>query len=116
LPAPGSAEHEGELDSAAAQRALAPLREAALSCALNAGGRALLGGRLVLALRIGANGRASESCFRTDEIAEVRLRRCVIAAARDLPFPQPSQAGFADVEIPLQITLQGPSPQRVRCE
>jgi hypothetical protein len=116
LPAPAMAEHEGELDSAAAQRALAPLREAALSCALNAGGRALLGGHLVLALRIGANGRALETCFSADEIAEPALRRCLIAAARDLPYPQPSAAGFADLEIPLQIALEGPSAQRVRCQ
>jgi hypothetical protein len=116
LPAPASAEHEGELDSAAAQRALAPLREAALSCALNTGGRALLGGRLVLALRIGADGRARETCFSNDEIAEPTLRRCLIAAARDLPYPRPSAAGFADLEVPLQIALEGPSPQRVRCQ
>lgn len=116
LPAPAGSEREGDLSSAAAQQAVTPLREAALSCALNAGGRALLGGRLVLALRIGADGRARETCFVADEIGEAALRRCLLSAARDLPFPRPNPAGFADLQVPLQLSLAGPSPQRARCE
>lgn len=115
LPPPAASEHEGELSGAAAQSSVGPLREHALSCALSTGGRALLGGRLVLALRIADNGRAREACFVSDEIDEPLLRRCLVSAARDLAFPTPSPAGFADLQVPLQIELEGPAAQRPRC-
>jgi hypothetical protein len=109
---PAESEVEGNLDVAAAQSALAPLREAALSCALSSGGKALLGGKLVLGLRIGPDGRAREACFVSDAIAEPVLRRCLLSSVRDLPLPTPKPVGFADVHLPLQIELAGPKPQR----
>jgi hypothetical protein len=115
LPEPAAAEVEGSLDATAAQGALAPLREAALSCALSSGGKALLGGKLVLALRIGPDGRAREACFVSDAIAEPVLRRCLLSSVRDLPLPMPKPTGFADVHLPLQIELAGPKPQRASC-
>lgn len=115
LPPPAASDREGELSGAAAQSSVGPLREHALACALNTGGRALLGGRLVLALRIADNGRAREACFVSDEIGEPLLRRCLVSAARDLAFPAPSPAGFADLQVPLQIELEGPAAQRPRC-
>jgi hypothetical protein len=115
LSEPAASEAEGNLDVAAAQSALAPLREAALSCALSSGGKALLGGKLVLGLRIGADGRAREACFVSDAIAEPVLRRCLLSSVRDLPLPTPKPAGFADVHLPLQIELAGPKPQRASC-
>ncbi|HEX4354296.1 MAG TPA: hypothetical protein VHZ95_15310, partial [Polyangiales bacterium] len=116
LPAPGPSEHEGELTASDARDALAPLRQAALSCALASGGRALLGGRLVLSLRIGANGKAEQSCFASDAIGEAQLRRCLISAARDVQLPSPHPAGFVDLNVPLEIALEGPSAQRVSCD
>jgi hypothetical protein len=116
LPAPARAEHEGELDAQAARAAFAPLREAALSCALATGGRALLGGRLVLGLRIGADGKAAQLCFVSDAIGEPQLRRCLVSAARDLTLPTPQPAGFVDLNVPLEIALEGPSPQRSSCD
>jgi hypothetical protein len=116
LPAPAKGEREGSLRVEEAQAAVAPLRQAALACALAAGGRALLGGRVVLGLRIGANGRASEACVVRDELNEPLLRRCLRSAARELSFPLPTPDGFADLEIPLQVALEGPNPQRPTCD
>jgi hypothetical protein len=116
LPTPMRGEREGELDAQAAREAIAPLREAALSCALATGGRALLGGRLVLGLRIGDNGKPQQLCFVSDAIAEPQLRRCLVSAARDLSLPVPHPAGFVDLNVPLDIALEGPSPQRVSCD
>lgn len=115
LSEPAAAEVEGSLDAAAVRSALAPLREAALSCAVNSGGKALLGGKLVLALRIGPDGRAREACFVEDAISEPVLRRCLLSSVRDLALPVPKPAGFADVHLPLQIELAGPKPQRASC-
>jgi len=115
LSEPAASEVEGSLEPAAAQRALAPLREAALSCALSSGGKALLGGKLVLALRVGPDGRAREACFVSDAIAEPLLRRCLLSSVRDLALPTPKPTGFADVHLPLQIELAGPKPQRASC-
>jgi hypothetical protein len=115
LSEPAASDVEGSLDAAQARSALAPLREAALTCALSSGGKALLGGKLVLALRIGPDGRAREACFVSDAIAEPMLRRCLLSSVRDLSLPVPKPAGFADVHLPLQIELAGPTPQRATC-
>lgn len=116
LPEPGRDDIEGGLDAAAAQSALVPLREAALRCALSTGGRALLGGKLVLGLRIGKDGKAREACFVDDEIREALLRKCLLSSVRDLALPVPSPEGFADVHVPLQLELAGPKPQRAICD
>jgi hypothetical protein len=116
LPAPADDEPEGDLDAAALTTALTPLREAALQCAMQAGGRALLGGRLVLALRIAATGRASELCLVEDAIGELVLRRCLIESARQIAFPVPQPSGSVDVQLPLELSLSGPSAQRPLCD
>ena len=116
LPAPPADAPEGELSAAAAQAAFAPLREAALTCALTTGGRALLGGRLVLGVRAGADGRISDACFVQDAIGEPMMRRCLVSAARDLRLPVPSPAGFVDLHIPLELSLSGPARQRPSCD
>ena len=116
LPEPAASDTEGSISESDVRAALAPLREAALSCALSAGGKALLGGRLTLALRVGANGRARDVCLVQDSIGEALLRRCLISAARDLALPSPSPAGFADMHLPLQIALTGPTAQRASCD
>jgi hypothetical protein len=116
LPEPAADLPEGELSAAAAGAAFAPLREAALTCALTTGGRALLGGRLVLGVRVGADGKVSEACFVNDAIAEPMLRRCLVSAARDASLPLPSPPGFVDLHIPLEISLDGPQRQRASCD
>jgi hypothetical protein len=116
LPAPADSEPEGSLDPAQLRAVLAPLRDASLSCALSAGGRALQGGRLELGIRIGADGRPRDVCTVRDAIGEALLRRCVVAAARELQFPAPNPPGFVDVQLPLELALEGPAAQRALCE
>lgn len=116
LPAPDAHEPEGDIDVAALRDALAPLHEAALSCALASGSRALAGGRLTLALRIDDGGHARELCFESDELGDALLRRCVLESARSLALPAPSPKGFVDVSLPLSVSLSGPSPQRPLCD
>jgi hypothetical protein len=116
LPEPDAAEPEGDLEAQALRDALAPLRDSALSCALSAGGHAWLGGRLVLALRIGANAHVSDVCFSEDAILEPVLRRCIAAGARALTFPTPKPSGFVDISLPLQLELGGPTRQRPLCD
>jgi len=116
LPEPSADEPEGSLEPADLRATLAPLREAALQCALSTGGLALQGGRLELGLRIGADGRARELCMVRDTIGESILRRCVIEAARALKFPTPNPAGFVDLQLPLELALTGPAAQRAVCD
>lgn len=116
LPEPKADEPEGALDPAALRTVLAPLRDAALKCALSTGGQALQGGRLELGIRIAADGRPGELCMVRDEIDELVLRRCVIEAARALRFPAPNPPGFVDLQLPLELALTGPAAQRPLCE
>jgi hypothetical protein len=115
LPAPGKNEREGSLAANDAQTAFGPLRDAALSCALATGGRALLGGHLVLGMRLAADGSAPHVCFVADAVGEPMLRRCLISAARDLHLPAP-KGGFVDLNVPLELALVGPPAQRASCE
>jgi hypothetical protein len=116
LPAPRPDEPEGELDPAALRGALGPLKEQALACALSTGGRALLGGKLTLGLRVNADGKLDPLCMLQDTIGESLLRRCVIEAARALRMPAPEPRGFVDVHLPLELALLGPTAQRALCE
>jgi hypothetical protein len=116
LPAPRDDESEGSLEPAVLREVLAPLRDAALSCALSTGGLALQGGQLELGLRIGADGRPRELCMIRDEIGELILRRCVIEATRSLTFPAPKPAGFVDVQLPIRVALTGPGAQKPVCD
>lgn len=116
LPAPNDDEPEGELDPAAVRGALEPLSSEALACATSTGARALLGGKLTLALRVNAQGKPDPLCMLSDTIGEPLLRRCVIEAARALSLPAPEPRGFVDVHLPIEIALAGPPPQRALCE
>ncbi|HKU43228.1 MAG TPA: hypothetical protein VJR89_33940 [Polyangiales bacterium] len=116
LPAPADSDVEGSLDRAQLREVLAPLRDAGLACALSTGGRALLGGRLELGIRIGPDGRPRDVCMVKDAIGEAVLRRCLVSAARSLQFPAPNPAGFVDVQLPIELALEGPAAQRALCE
>jgi hypothetical protein len=116
LPEPAEGVPEGDIDGVALRDAMQPLREAALSCAQSTGGRAALGGRLVLALRVGADGRTAHACFVEDEVHDAMLRRCLASSAHSLALPKPAPAGFVDVALPLHIDLVGLSKQRAVCE
>jgi hypothetical protein len=116
LPAPDPSSAEGELDPKAVVGALAPLRSAAETCLAHVRGRASAGGRLVLALRIAADGRTQQACLLQDPLGDAMLAGCVIDAALALRFPSPSPAGFVDVHLPLALAPQGPHAQRALCE
>ncbi len=116
LPPPPEQSSEGTLDPHAIVAALGPLRAQAEACLRNAQGRARAGGRLVLALRIEADGRAGAACLRDDPIGDPALAACVIAAARGLRFPIPNPPGFVDVHLPLALTPEGPPAQHGVCE
>jgi hypothetical protein len=116
LPEPQADEPEGSLDPAALRTALEPIKDAALRCALATGGVALQGGRLELALRIGADGKTREVCMQSDAIDEAILRKCIVEAARGIAYPVPSPPGFVDVVLPLQLALTGPPAQRALCD
>jgi hypothetical protein len=116
LSQPAAGEAEGDLSASALRDALTPLRAAAATCAASSGGRAVLGGRMSLSLRIGADGRVREACISRDEIGEAMLRRCIAESARELVFPTPDPAGSVDVELPLDLALEGPAAQRPLCD
>jgi hypothetical protein len=116
LPAPAPGSPEGDLDAKAIVAQLGPLRAAAEACLAHARGPASAGGRLVLALRIAADGRTQQACLMEDAIGDAALAGCVIDAANALRFPAPSPAGFVDVHLPLALAPEGPPMQRALCE
>ncbi len=116
LPEPAPDATEGDLPASALRAALDPLREAAARCLGQTAGRAASGGRLDLALRVGADGRVAEACAVRDPILDPALRLCVLAAARALRFPLPDPAGFVDLALPLRLAPDAALAQRPLCE
>lgn len=94
---------QGELSVAALQGGLAALREHAAECLSEADARGAAGGRLELALRIGAAGQVEAACVTSDETGDARLRACLLRHARNLTFPAPSPLGSVDVQLPLGL-------------
>jgi hypothetical protein len=115
LPAPRAEDPEGDIDTTALRNALSPLHDAALTCAQSSAGRAQLGGKLTLSLRIDAGGHAKDLCFKSDSIGEAKLRRCLAESVRALTLPKPDPSGFVDLELPLNLEMAGPSAQRALC-
>jgi hypothetical protein len=116
LPTPGEQSVEGALEPRAIVAALAPLRSDAQACLDRARGQARAGGRLVLALRIGEDGRAQAACLAEDGIGDPALGSCVLSSARALRFPAPEPAGFVDVRLPLALSPAESPPQRALCD
>lgn len=82
---------------------LEPLRRGAESCVVGARGPGAAGGRVVLAMRIGPDGRVQEACVRDDETGDPELRECLVRAARSVVLPAPNPPGVVDVELPLAL-------------
>jgi hypothetical protein len=93
----------GELSVAQLQGGLAGLREHAGDCLSQADVRGAAGGKLALALRIGASGRVEAACVMSDETGDAHLRACLLGQARQLSFPAPRPAGSVDVQLPLAL-------------
>jgi hypothetical protein len=94
---------QGELSVAALQGGLVALREHAADCLSQAEARGAAGGRLELALRIGAGGQVEAACVTSDETGDAHLRACLLGQARKLTFPAPSPQGSVDVQLPLGL-------------
>lgn len=94
---------QGELSVAALQGGLAGLRERAPDCLGEADARGAAGGKLELALRIGAAGQVETACIASDDTGDARLRACLLREARELAFPAPSPPGSVDVLLPLAL-------------
>jgi len=116
LPEPAAGSNEGELDPAVALEALAPLRDGARACLQDATGAARAGGRIVLALRVGANGAVEHACLLQDGIGDAALGACVLQSARSVRMPAPSPSGFVDLHLPLALTPEALPERRALCE
>jgi hypothetical protein len=116
LPEPPAGSAEGELDPAAIVQALAPLREGARACLHDATGAARAGGRLVIALRIAADGSVQDACLLADGIGDAAISECVLQSARSARLPQPNPAGFVDVHLPLALAPEAAPAVRPFCE
>jgi hypothetical protein len=115
LPAPAADAVEGDIDQQAVRRALAPLSEGARKCMASVSGEAAAGGKVMLALRIGAGGKVENVCLTRDEIKNALLARCLAETARGLAFPAPDPAGQVDIHLPLRLAPTGFRLQRALC-
>jgi hypothetical protein len=106
---------EGDLRADVLMQSLGPLRQAVGTCVSAARNLDPAGGRLVLALRIGAEGRVTEACASRDEADDAALRQCVLRAARAILFPPPDPAGAVDVALPLVVAPEASQRQAPLC-
>ncbi len=116
LPEPPEDKVEGELTAQGILQATGPLRKGAQGCLSSAVGPAAAGGRVNLAIRIGADGGTETACLLNAEVRDPGLARCLVQTARSLRFPTPEPRGFVDAHLPLKLEPQGFSPQRPVCE
>lgn len=116
LPDPAPSSTEGELPQQTILGALAPIRDEAQACFVRSAGGATAGGKVKLAVRIGADGRVQATCLLEDEIRDSTLAQCLLDAARQIVFPKPSPAGFVDVSVPLRLTPAIVPPQNPICD
>ncbi len=113
---PDSDDVQGDLSVAALTEAFVPLRARAATCLQYADARGAAGSRMLLALRVRADGGVDQACMIADEAADDALAACVLAAAHDLRFPSPDPAGSVDVELPLVLRPNSPPAQVPVCE
>lgn len=92
----------GELETPAIREGVAPLLERARLCAGTTDGAGALGGRVVVSMRIGPDGRVVEACVTEDETDDGVLRACLVAGARELVIGPP-RGGSIDVALPIRI-------------
>ena len=106
---------EGKLKKKDIQEALSPLIESAPQCLAAADGRGAMGGRVVIALRISGDGSVSQACARENETGDRALGSCVVALTKRIKFPKPDNAGSVDVELPIRLRGDYPSPLPLLC-
>jgi len=115
LPEPAQDAAEGELPREQLVAAIAPLKEGARGCFESATGEAAAGGRVVVALRIGARGTVDEACIASATLGDAVLDTCIAETARQLRFAVPSPRGIVDVHLPLQLAPVERAPPRAVC-
>ena len=115
LPPPPDPTPEGALPTQVLRDALLPLGEAGRTCVANLGAAAAGGGRIVLHLRIGASGVVAEACVHDDAVGDGGLRRCLLDAARQIPFPAPEPSGIVEVALPVVVSAAASLDQRPIC-
>jgi hypothetical protein len=106
---------QGELEMAALQAGLISLRERAADCLGQAGAAGAAGGKLELALRIGATGTIEAACVTSDETGDAHLRACLLDLTRKLTFPAPSPRGSVDVQLPLALRARASAATPLLC-
>ncbi|MCG8557795.1 MAG: hypothetical protein MJD61_21295 [Proteobacteria bacterium] len=106
----------GELDVASVRRFVVPLEASARACLSRARGQAAAGGRAVVALRVGADGRVSHACMLAQQSQDPALAACLTDAARRLTFPRPAPAGSVDIHLPLKLVPGSFQRQQPLCE
>lgn len=116
LPALGDDEPLGSLRPERIVSSLGPLRQSVEICVGATDGPGAAGGRVVIALRIGGDGRVAHACVVEDGPDDPALRACVVRATRGIAFPAPEPAGFVDVSLPLALAPAESQRQRPLCE
>lgn len=106
----------GDLRAEVIVQSLGPLRQGAELCVTGTQGPGAAGGRVVLAMRIGADGTIDEACVREDATDDPALRECLLRAARSIALPAPSPPGVVDVELPLALAPLATQRQAPLCE
>lgn len=106
----------GDLRPDAIVQSLGPLRQGAETCVSSTQGPGALGGRVVLALRIGPDGRVSDACAVEDATNDAVLRECLLRAARATAFPAPEPPGYIDAQLPLTLAPLASQRQRPLCD
>lgn len=95
---------------------LGPLRQGAEICVGATDGPGAAGGRVVLALRIGADGSLAEACVVEEAAPDPSLRACLLRSARSTMFPTPDPPGAVDVQLPLVLAPLDEQRQRPLCD
>lgn len=116
LPPPPDGMPEGRIRTDRIVSSLGPLQRGAGPCVGTASGPGAGGGRVVLGLRIGPDGRLLDACMVEEYAADAQLRRCLLDAARATIFAAPDPPGFVDVSLPMSLEAVVESPQRALCD
>ena len=73
------------------------------------------GGRIRIAVRVGASGRTEERCALEDSLGDPRVRACILDAVGAHAFPVPAPIGTVDVTFPLTIRRSTDADQSALC-
>lgn len=108
---------EGTVNADQVRTRLREVQQTALVCMQRARSTdALDGGLYRITFRIGGDGRVTDACALTDEIADANVRLCVLEAVRALAFTPPTPPGPADVAIPLRFSPSYGTPNTALCD